>query len=255
MTFSKIPIPIKRKGKLTGYKQGLASKMEMNGENMLLMAEIEVLKKEKDAALKDLRAAESTISVLKSEILVMKEIEKNQEIKHQVDISKLRASRSKCFNFARKNINFSDRKLAESEKASEDKIACIRKTTDAKVREAEKKNKEALEEMRLWKDKFEKLDKIVKEHDAEVNKEWPLLSDDETTAMVSHISSKRDQIECSWLRKFTGDDYERVVIDFHEGFSMVAILELSNDGVTEFKNDPIRRVPLEDEPIGKIEKQ
>ena len=252
MTFSKIPIPIKGKGKLTGYKQRLASKMEMDGEKMLLMAEIELLKKEKDVTLKDLRAAENTISVLKSEILVMKETVKDQGIKHQADISKLRASRNTSFNFARKNQIFTDRKLAETEKASEEKIASVKKTADAKLKEAEKKNKEALEEMRVWKDKFEELDNIVKEYNAEVNKEWPLLSDDDTTAMVSHISSKRDQIQSSWLQ--AGDDNERVTIEFCRGFSMVAILELSNDGVTEFKNDQIRRVPLEDEPMGKNEK-
>ena len=165
MNFSKIPIPAKGKGKLTGFKQRLASKMEMDGENMLLMAEIEVLKKEKDAALRDLEAAEMTISLLKSEILVMNETEKKQGIKHQVDISRLRASRNKTFSYARKIANGT---FDKAEKDAEKTISIIRTDTSQKIEEIQKdaivKVGKAKAELR------QKLAEVTKQKDEEIKK-------------------------------------------------------------------------------------
>lgn len=254
---SKIPIFSNNKNKRNRYKKPPIASSEMDGEQMFLLAKINmleqennILKEEKIVALQKLEDAEDSISKLKAEILMLKETKKDEMIKQQVEIAKVRKHRNKSVNFSRKIQNMSDRNLAELEIASKDKIASISKTADTIMKEAEKKNKEVLEEkdkeIRTWKDKFEELDKIVTDFDAEVNKEWPLLSDDETTAMISHLSSKCDQVESSRLR--AGDDNERVIIDFRPGFSMVSILELSNDGVTEVKNKQIRQVPLESEP-------
>ena len=263
MKNSKIPILSISKNKRTVPKKSSIISSEMNGEQMFLLAKIEILeqennilKDEKIVAMQKLEAAEDSISKLKAEILVMKEIKKDETIKQQVEMAKVRKVRNKSFNFARKIQNITDLKHAKAEKASKDEIASIKEAADKKLTEAEKKNKELLEEkdreIRIWKDKFEELDNIVDDFNAEVNKAWPVLSDDETTAMVSHISSKRDQVQFARLQ--TGVGRERAIIEFCRGFSMVAILELSNDGVTEFKNDQIRRVPLEDEPMGKNEK-
>ena len=78
--------------------------MEMNPENMYLLALVETLKKENDALKEEnvavhgkLESAEDSISRLKAEILVMKETEKNHlivtennNLKHQLEISKIR---------------------------------------------------------------------------------------------------------------------------------------------------------------------
>ena len=254
-------IPILSKNNRNGHKKPQILSSEMNGEQMFLLAKIATLEKEnnilveeKAVALQKLEAAEWSMSKLKAEILAINDKNKEEIIKQQAEMAELRKYKNKSFHVARRIQNVTDRKLAETEIASKDKIASISKTAKTMVKETEKRNKQTLDaaldekekEIRIWKDKFEELDNSVDEFNAEVNKEWPVLSDDETTAMVSHISSKRDQVQSSRLR--TGDGHERAIIEFRPGFSMAAILELNNDGVTEFKNDQIRRVPLEDEP-------
>ena len=117
--------------------------------------------------------------------------------------------------------------------------------------------KEALEkkdkEIKIWKDKFEKLDNIVVNFNEHFNKEWPELTDDDTTTMITKISSKCDKVKSSRLQTVYG--HERAIIEFRPGFSMVAILELNNDGVREFKNKQIRRIPLEGEVCAENGKQ
>ena len=258
MKMSKIPILSNSQNKRNVPKKPSKISPEMNGEQMFLLAKIEILeqennilKEEKIVAMQKLAAAEDSISKLKAEILVMKEIKKDETIKQQVEMAKVRKFRNKSFNFARKIQNITDLKLAETEKTSKDEIASIKEATDKKVKEAEKKNKELLEEkhkeMRVWKDKFEQLDNIVQDFNEEVKKEWPVLSDDETTTMLSHIASKRDQVQFSKLQA-RGNGLEKAIIEFRSGFSMLAILELNNDRGIEFKNPQIRRVPLEGEP-------
>ena len=257
MTFSKIPIPIKGKGKLTGYKQRLASKMEMDGENMLLMAEIEVLKKEKDAALRDLEAAEMTISLLRSEILVMNETEKNQGIKHQVDISKLRASRNKSFNYARK-IAYGT--FDKAEKDAEKTISIIRTDTSQKIEEIQKDaivevgkatsafaaklaevTKQKNEEIKEWKAKYDQANNTIIAHDTKTNTMFPVLSDADTTKLISLLNDN----EVKHTRLWKNGHHEIVRFKFKSGYSMSSRLGLKDNDVTQFQMEKNSRSPLE----------
>ena len=259
MTFSKIPIPIKGKGKLTGYKQRLASKMEMDGENMLLMAEIEVLKKEKDAALRYLETAEMTISLLKSEILVMKETVKDQGMKHQADISKLRASRNKCFNFARKIENGTfdkakkdaEERVTRAEESAEneilkiegERIVMVEQVRKDAMAELEEITKQKDEEIKEWKAKYNEVNKILITHDAKINKLYPTLSEFQTSQLINHIYIDRSKVELAKLWSYEGQDIAE--FKFRSQFSMSSLLRLNDAQITEIPNAKIRRTPLE----------
>lgn len=124
--------------------------MEMNAENMYLLAYIETLKKENDAlkeeniaASQKLESAKDTISRLKAEILVMKEVEKDHLVvaenkcRYQFEISKIRKNRNNAVNAARKLAQVS-----------------------------EEKN----QEVKTWKTKYEELKKFVEDHNKQFDK-------------------------------------------------------------------------------------
>ena len=108
----------------------------------------------------------------------MKETQKVETVQHQIKISKMRKDRNKALNFSRRAEIAMERKLAESEKAMKEKIKKIEKDAAEKLKEAKTEaaeklkeaNKEAAaaleakhKEMRIWKDKFDQLDKIVED--------------------------------------------------------------------------------------------
>lgn len=125
--------------------------MEMDPENIYLLALVETLKKENDAlkeknvaVLTKLESAEDSISRLKAEILVMKEVEKdhsvvikNNNLKHQLDISKLRKNRNTAVNAVRRLQSVSEQKSNE---------------------------------VKTWKTKYEKLNKFVEDHNKQFDK-------------------------------------------------------------------------------------
>ena len=253
MFISKIPVLSKNKNQQSGSKAKSSVKMEMNAEVMYLQAKIKVmeqenadLKEERDNALCQLDVAEK----YKVEILVMKETQKVETVQHQIEISNMRKNRNKALNFSRRAEIAMERKLAESEKAMKEKIKKIEKDAAEKLKEAHKEAAAALEakhkEMRIWKDKFDQLDKIVEDFNATVDKRWPELSDDKTTTLISHLLSKRDQVQVAKMQ--SAGNQEKVYIEFCPNFSMVSILGLNNNGVTQHQREQIRRIPLEGEP-------
>ena len=243
MAISKIPVLCR---KPNAFKTKRSS-MEMNSEVMYLQAKIKMLEKENEILKEERDSAVEVAQHLKSELLVTEETQKNEMVKHRLEISKIRKNRNRSFNFARKIQNFTECKLDRTRKAQEMEIAKIEntaaETVKATVEKYEEIAKENHKEIRFWKDKFQQLDRYVEEHNDEVNKEWPVLSDEDTATAISHIFSKQDQVESA--RIHTADDDERLVIYFRSNFSMVAILDLCKDGIREFKNGQIRRVPLE----------
>lgn len=253
MFFSKIPILSKNKDKKSGCMPKLSVNMDMNAEVMYLQARIKVLeqenadlKEERENAERKLEAAEH----YKDEILAMKEAKKAEKIKNQIEISKMRQHRNKSLNFSRRAQIAAERKLVESEEATKEKIQKIEKDAAEKLKNANKEASAALEakhkEMRIWKDKFEKMDKIVEDFNSNVNKEWRLTELD-IIWMISHLYSKRDQyVQLSRLRSSHGR--ETAIIEFRPQVSMAAVLGLGNDAATEIQIEKIRRVPLEGEP-------
>ena len=127
---SKIPILSKNNGKRIGNKPNLISSMQLDGEKMILMAEIEILKKEKAAALGRLDAAETVINQLRTQMKALHE-SKNDGL---TKIETLRRSRNKAFTFARKIENG---KLKKAEKLVAEKIAILERDSKKKIDEAQ----------------------------------------------------------------------------------------------------------------------
>ena len=75
---SKIPILSKYNGRRIGNKPKGTSSMELDGEKIMMMAEIEVLKKEKAAALERLAVTESVVNQLQTQIKAMN-VSKNDQ--------------------------------------------------------------------------------------------------------------------------------------------------------------------------------
>ena len=161
--------------------------MEMNPENMYLLALVETLKKENDAlkeenvaVLTKLESAEDSISRLKTEILVMKETEKNHlivtennNLKHQLEISKIRKRRNKAFNVARRLQSETDEQK-EMKKKIEKKIFNVEKDAMEKVQDIADKlaqvSEQKRKEVKTWQTKYEKLNKTVEDHNKQFDK-------------------------------------------------------------------------------------
>ena len=171
MFLSKIPVLSKNKVKRNG------SKMEMNAENLYLEAKIQVLEKENNelmegnlVALQKLAAAENTISLLKADMLLMKESKKDLVKRNQFDVSEMRKKRNKAFNHAQKL-------QAEVESLTNEmshltswivvqKPKEIQKLAAAEIEEITKKKDE---EIASWKMKYDELESKVSQMSTSAN--------------------------------------------------------------------------------------
>ena len=151
--------------------------MEMNAEIMYLEAKIQVLEKENTelmegnlVVLQKLEAAENTISLLKGDMLLMKESKEDLVKRNQFDVSEMRKKRNKAFNNAQKL-------QAEVESLTNEichltswivvgKPKEIQKLAAAEIEEVTKKKDE---EIASWKTKYDELASKVSQMSTSAN--------------------------------------------------------------------------------------
>ena len=163
---SKIPILSKNNTKRIGSKPKPTSNMQLDGEKMILMAEIEILKKEKAAALEKLHAAETVVNKIQTQMKALHE-SKNHGL---AKIATLRKSRNKAFNFARKMENG---KLKKAEKLVAEKTSILERDSRKKIDEAEQ-HAAFMATVKIGQAKREadvRVAKITKQKEKEI-KEW-----------------------------------------------------------------------------------
>ena len=235
--------------------------MEFNCEQMFLLAKIEVLEKENDAlkeervtTLQKLELAEISVSLLKAEIGVVKDAKQTEMFEHQIEMAKMIRKLDK----ARKD---GEAKIASIENLTKAKIAKIESDFDAKHQNEkivhERKLQETIndasaqmvafkkqkdEEVNEWKKKYDEVNKIVVDHDTNVNRMYPMLTDDQTSKLIALLILNQHKIGLVRLR--TDGDQEIAKFVFKSNFSMASSLGLDKFDVTLFQNQHRIR-PLE----------
>ena len=245
---SKIPVLSKNKDKQI-YDKRKCSNMELDGEKMILMAEIELLKKEKAAALEKLDAAESVIDQLQTQMKAMHESQNEQLCKIKTLNGKFNKA-EKVFKEKIESIkNDSKKNIKEIEKVAYDKVEQAKIYTVAKIAKfTEQKDAEVQE----WKAKYDELNEIYIADYLSVNKVYPVLTDAEVKQLISALYNVRVYMNRSQVNKINfwlNGNRETVQFEFASGCAMSTWFSLSKtDGITLFKNVQIRDRALESEP-------
>ena len=157
--------------------------MELNANEMYLMAVIETLKKENDdlkeekmVVLEKLEASQNTVGLLNAEILAMKEFHRDEMTKkaksNQLEVAKVRNQRNKARNMAQRIEN---EKLEEAEK-TESKIKKDVAFQYQSIINEQKKEIESLKSKASMDAKAQIMECVLSEFDWGYNKKFNLVS-------------------------------------------------------------------------------
>ena len=174
-----------------------SSQMEMDSNLMFLQAKIQMLeiennalKEENDTLKKERESAVEIVEHLKTEMLLMKETKKDEVVKHQLEISKIRKTRDRSFSFARKVQNITECKIAEAERAKTVEIGKIERAAadkmKATVEKYEQIAKDNHKEIRTWKDKLQQVEKDNHKEIRVWTKKFQQLEKDYSSKVMVH---------------------------------------------------------------------
>ena len=224
--------------------------MELNAENMYLLALIETLKQENDilkeekvAALEKLHDAECEISHLKVEIFDLKQDNANFIVKHKLEISQMIDQLEKAQQEIKK-VNAENKMMIEKCKVADLKVEALKNEAEIKINEV-KKQKDA--EIISWKNKFNKGPKTIATDNSNINTIYPILTNTEVSKAISFLTFNRKQVQVARLR--TDGDGEIIKFVVKSRVSMASWIGLNEFDVTLFEeqNEEMRLSALESE--------